>query len=573
MKQLFESLMVVILALVSSSAMGNERVLSTEANVMVELTLKSAVNHPDPFNDITLDAIVTDPNGRELRVPGFWDGARVWKLRYASLIPGVHKFQTICSDPGDSGLHAITGRIVVSPYKGANPLHVHGPLQVASSHRYLEYADGTPFFWLGDTWWMGLCGRLHWPNEFNALASDRAAKGFNVIQIIAGLYPEMSAFDPRGANEAGFPWTQEFERIRPEYFDAADKRIKCLVDHGLTPCIVGAWGFYLPWMGLEKIRQHWRYLIARYGALPVVWCAAGEASLPWYSASHFPDNQPDQICDWTEVMKYIRATDPFHRLLTVHPSGKGRASSRAAVQDPAVLDFDMLQTPHGSPILMPETVSTLRQSWADHPVMPVIDGEACYELLQTPEETVSTALSRRMFWTCMLNGAAGHTYGANGIWQCNRREQPFGLSPKGANYGSIAWDAAMLLPGAQQVCLGKKLLEQFPWQHFEPHPEWVEFSLKPDEPVKEDPFAPMAAGIPGALRIIYVPQPDSIRAKNLDAGASYTVTCVDPLNGHQSALPELRAPDDRTWIFRAPPGNDHDWLVILRNLPVPSPSQ
>ena len=34
-----------------------------------------------------------------------------------------------------------------------------------------------------------------------------------------------------------------------------------------------------------------------------------------------------------------------------------------------------------------------------------------------------------MFWLCMMNGAAGHTYGANGIWQCNRKGQPHGASP------------------------------------------------------------------------------------------------------------------------------------------------
>ncbi len=37
-----------------------------------------------------------------------------------------------------------------------------------------------------------------------------------------------------------------------------------------------------------------------------------------------------------------------------------------------------------------------------------------------------------MFWTCMLSGAAGHTYGANGIWQLNRRDPPYGKSPMGA---------------------------------------------------------------------------------------------------------------------------------------------
>ncbi len=64
--------------------------------------------------------------------------------------------------------------------------------------------------------------------------------------------------------------------------------MRYLVEQGFTPCIVGAWGYFMPWMGVEKMKAHWRYLIARYGALPVVWCAAGEANLPWYLAKGFP---------------------------------------------------------------------------------------------------------------------------------------------------------------------------------------------------------------------------------------------------------------------------------------------
>ena len=50
---------------------------------------------------------------------------------------------------------------------------------------------------------------------FSALTADRVSKGFTVVQIIAGLYPDMPAFDPRGANEAGFPWEADYARITP----------------------------------------------------------------------------------------------------------------------------------------------------------------------------------------------------------------------------------------------------------------------------------------------------------------------------------------------------------------------
>ena len=107
-------------------------------------------------------------------------------------------------------------------------------------------------------------------------------KGFTVIQIIAGLYPDMPPFDPRGANEAGYPWEAEYARINPAYFDAADLRIRYLVESGLTPCIVACWGYFLPIMGVPKIKKHWRYLVARWGAYPVVWCLAGEGTMPYY---------------------------------------------------------------------------------------------------------------------------------------------------------------------------------------------------------------------------------------------------------------------------------------------------
>ncbi|HTA29867.1 MAG TPA: DUF4038 domain-containing protein [Candidatus Cybelea sp.] len=444
----------------------------TQANVMVEMTLTAAQTYADPFNQVELNAVFVDPAGHELRLPAFWDGGKVWKVRYASPMPGLHHFHTECSQTNDHGLNDVSGTVKVVRYTGKNPLYVHGPLRVAASRRYLEHLDGQPFFWLGDTWWMGLCHRLHWPEEFQQLTADRKAKGFNVIQIVAGLYPDMFPFDPRGANEAGFPWETNYSSIRPEYFDEADKRLGYLVDQGFTPCIVGAWGYFMPWMGVEKMKAHWRYLIARYGAWPVVWCAAGEANLPWYLAPGFPYDDRQQVHDWTTVLRYIRATDPWHRPLTLHPTGIGPLTARHSTDDADLLDFDMLQTPHGRQEAVAVTVNTVRQSYTTNPVMPVIDGEASYEMLS---DSLPTEWTRRMFWLCLMNGAAGHTYGANGIWQCNRPGQPHGKSPHGGTYGIIPWNEAMRLPGSQQVGFGKKLLEQFAWQNFQPHPEWATF--------------------------------------------------------------------------------------------------
>ncbi len=243
------------------------------------------------------------------------------------------------------------------------------------------HADGTPFFWLGDTWWMGLCDRLKWPDDFKALAADRREKGFNVVQIVAGLYPDMPAFDDRGRNEAGFPWEKDYSHIRPEYFDKADERLFYLADQGIVPCVVGAWGYHLPWMGVEKMKKHWRYLIARYGALPVVWCVAGEINLPYYLDKGFPKGGEKQTADWEDVIRYVRKVNAFGRLVTVHPTGLPPLSGRALYKDQELLDFDMLQTGHGGREVLAPSIRTLRTSYESKPTMPVVNGEVCYEAL------------------------------------------------------------------------------------------------------------------------------------------------------------------------------------------------
>jgi hypothetical protein len=453
-------------------------VRQTEANVVVELVFTASRAHTDPFNEVTLDVVFADPKGHELRVPAFWAGKNIWKARYASPVTGAHRWRSECNDSTDAGLHGVEGSVEISGYAGGNPLFRHGPVRVAADKRHFEHADGTPFFWLGDTWWMGLCHRLHWPEEFQQLTADRKEKGFTVVQIVAGLYPDMHPFDPRGANEAGFPWEKDYARIRPEYFDAADERLQHLVEQGLTPCIVGAWGYFMPWMGAEKLKAHWRYLIARYGAMPVIWCAAGEANLPWYLAKGFPYDDREQVHGWTEVMRSIRANDPFRRPLTIHPTGIGRLSARNATDDVSLLDFDMLQTPHGQREAVEPTVRTMHECYADRPTMPVINGEAAYEMLS---DSLPTAWTRAMFWLCMVNGAKGHTYGANGIWQCNRKGLPHGPSPTAGSppngYGVIAWDDAMVLPGSTQLALGKRFFESLPWTELVPMPgsaAWAE---------------------------------------------------------------------------------------------------
>jgi len=163
---------------------------------------------------------------------------------------------------------------------------------------------------------------------------------------------------------------------------------------------------------------------------------------------------------------------------------------------------------------------------------------------------------------CLMNGAAGHTYGANGIWQVNRRGDPHGASPHGGNYGTIPWDDAMKLPGSRQVGLGKKLLEQYAWQKFQPHPEWAEFAKKTTDEV----YGPQSAGIPDVVRIIYVPLSEPIIVRSLGRRARYAASYFDPVTGARTELGPVQADDAGTWTCLPAAAQDHDWVLILERL-------
>jgi len=187
----------------------------TQANVMTEITFTANRSHTDPFNGVTLDVVFAESKGRELRVPAFWAGGNLWKVRYASPVVGTHRFRTECSDTTDTGLHGVKGKIIIKPYTGDNPLYRHGPLRASRNRRFLEHQDGTPFFWLGDTWWMGFrtgsISRMNFSNSprtgfKRALPSSKSSPGF--IRICFLL--------TRGAPmKRDFPWETNYSCMRP----------------------------------------------------------------------------------------------------------------------------------------------------------------------------------------------------------------------------------------------------------------------------------------------------------------------------------------------------------------------
>jgi len=257
---------------------------------------------------------------------------------------------------------------------------------------------------------------------------------------------------------------------------------------------------------------------------------------------------------WTDLARYVRATDPFHHPITIHPSD----SARNTVEDASVLDFDMLQTGHSDRASIPNTVKLVTASRAASPPMPVIDGEVCYEgILEQSRQEVQ----RFMFWACMLSGAAGHTYGANGIWQVNTAAQPFGPSPHGRSWGDTPWDVASELPGSRQLGWAKALLLRYPWWRMEPHPEWVEPHWTAANYIQ-----PYCAGIPRELRIVFMPPMwDAPKLTQLEPGLSYRAFYFNPAAGTEH--PAGTAVADAAGVWQPPAAPVfQDWVLVLERL-------
>jgi len=532
------------------SAIASTAVPKVRANRIIEISFKSSKSHTNPFTQVTLDVEFTDPSGVKKLVPAFWAGKDEWKVRYASPHVGVHQWRTICDDVQDIGLHGVTGKVIITPNTENSSLFRHGPIGVSNDRRHFEHSDGTPFLWLGDTWWKCLSKRLSW-TDFQELTANRRENGFNVVQIVCGPYPDENMMEARWENEGGKPYEKiDFSIMNPSYFEYADRRLFYLMESGIVPAIVGGWGrpqgngkSTLLQVGLEGYKRHWRHLIARYGALPVVWILGGEAS---------DGNGP-----WSALALYVDQTDPYHRPLVYHSPGDPRKMIKSNNE---LFDFDMAAIGHEGMKTADKTLELLKSCMSASPARPFLCGEASYEgHMQTNFQDIQ----RYMFWSFMLSGAAGHTYGAAGIWHAGVEGDAGHTGFSGQEYDFTTWKEGMKYPGAIQVGLGKKLLEQYAWWHFHSYPEWAPGCF--------------AAGIPREVRIIYLPKRNIYnwagpQVLDLEADLDWHVYYFDPATGRKFDQGIIRAvlkkenSAPNTFNFQKNVPSPQDWILVFEAL-------
>src|SRR5690606_20599686 len=119
------------------------------------------------------------------------------------------------------------------------------PLTLSGNGRYLQYEDGAPFFWLGDTAWE-LFHRLT-REEIIRYLDNRKSKGFNVIQAV--ILAEMDG--PRAPNRYGDLPLENLDPERPNasYFELVDWAVAQAQQRGMYVSLLPTWG--------DKVLQLW----------------------------------------------------------------------------------------------------------------------------------------------------------------------------------------------------------------------------------------------------------------------------------------------------------------------------
>lgn len=205
-----------IVALASSATSLRAALRSGEMHTWEtqEIVLQSARDYDNAYAEVDCWIELTGP-GFARRVSGFWDGGRTFRVRFVATAPGEWHWEVHSNQPSDTGL-AGAGKFKAVDWTDAekqeNP-NRRGFVRASANGHALNYADGTPFFLLGDTWLAASTWRLpmrgapaaadYVPQSgisFEEAVAWRKRQGYNSVSFIAA-FPNWDA-DHRGATFA-----------------------------------------------------------------------------------------------------------------------------------------------------------------------------------------------------------------------------------------------------------------------------------------------------------------------------------------------------------------------------------
>lgn len=154
------------------------------------------------YKDVTVWVDLKGPDFSK-RVYGFWDGDNIFKVRMVATQPGQWEWVSGSNQQADAGLNGKSGRFTAVAWteteKQENP-NRKGFVRATPNGHALQYADGSPFFMVGDTWLAGSTWRLPFRNAqtsdqyepgpgigFEDAIQYRKRQGFNSVSMIAAF--------------------------------------------------------------------------------------------------------------------------------------------------------------------------------------------------------------------------------------------------------------------------------------------------------------------------------------------------------------------------------------------------
>ncbi len=457
------------------------------------------------------------------------------------------------SHTDDRGLHQQQGVLIAQEPGGDNLIYRHGGfLRVGQNGRYLTYSDGTPFFWLGDTWWR--CPSRGVPlAAFQQMVDVRSRQGYTVFQAhgFRPIFPSDPTevdrvFSPASGLNA-FQALHDTSAEAVRYWREIDKYHAYANDHGM----LGAMGFsghqLLDDISLDELKRLWHYYLARYGAYAMTFLITQE-----YNAT-LGDVQ-SRVPKLLALGQFIHQVDPYQRAMSAHPWVLPR-DSREAWSQPWH-EFTMLQGGHRQYV----NPRVYHEIWNAKPVKPMLECEANYEAFRNDTFDADAACIRRTAYSAIQCGSFGFTYGAQGLYAGVLYKK---LPGPTAKWGPVlTWDEALQLPGGQQMQFLQQLYQSFDWWRFEPRPDAAS-TIPPLEPRQQ--ILVKADG--EATFLVYFPPGTQAELPCLLLGTTpntaYRVAWFDPRTGVRTELTGSTTADVSRLMLPDRPDNQ-DWILIVR---------
>ena len=277
-------------------------------------------------------------------------------------------------------------------------------LKIDQSKRFLVRADGSPFVWIGDTFW--LFSKLTREQRLQLL-DDRQSKGFNVVMIRVGMGNKTVA-EPIGFKGNLEPIESHFQEI--------DHLVAAANQRGMYIAIATGWWQIVRDFDADSLYKFGKFIGDRYKDNDnIIWLGPGE------SGSH-SRKQKLAAHKLKSLVKGIRDGDTGNKLLTLHADFQ-RGTSLSNLDN--LIDFKNWQTSQWCcPTNLPRkdnrnwTVwDAIAYDYQQSPIKPTFDGEAWYENTNLGGGTPAKPYNiRRRAYFSIFAGGFGHSYGGSGVW-------------------------------------------------------------------------------------------------------------------------------------------------------------